>query len=236
MEIKIANIINGDKMIISIIRTIILYIFIIFAVRLMGKRQISDLQPTELVITLVISDIAAIPMQNTSQPLLSGITPVLILVALEIMASVIMMKSGKFRKLICGNPIVIIEDGKLLQSQMKRLRLTIEDLTTQLRQQNIFSIEEIEYCIMETNGNLSILEKPQYKTPNAEDLNVEIKDNKIETVVISDGKILENSLSLCKKSKADIYKILDDEHTDIKQVFIMTLDALGCYNIIMREV
>ena len=105
-------------MLISIIRTILLYVFIILAVRLMGKRQISDLQPSELVITLVISDIAAIPMQNTSQPLLSGIVPVLVLVALEIAASIFMMKNSTFRKLICGSPIVVIRDGELLQNQM----------------------------------------------------------------------------------------------------------------------
>lgn len=223
-------------MIISIIRTIILYIFVIFAVRLMGKRQISDLQPTELVITLVISDIASIPMQNTSQPLLSGIIPVLILVALEILASIFMMKNGKFRKLICGNPVVIIRDGELLQNQMKRLRLTIEDLTAQLRQQDVFSIEEIEYCIMETNGSLSVLKKPQYRNPSADDLKIKIKDNKIETVVISDGQILENSLMLCEKSKDDVYNILNKENAKLKNVFLMTLDVLGSYNLIMKEV
>ena len=127
-------------MIISIIRTVILYAFVVFSVRIMGKRQISDMQPSELVITLIISEIAAIPMQNTSQPLISGVIPVLVLVALEIIASVIMMKSGKFRKLVCGSPIVVIRDGEILQNEMRRLRLTTEDLCVQLRQQNIFSI------------------------------------------------------------------------------------------------
>ena len=103
-------------MIISIIRTILLYAFVVLAVRLMGKRQISEMQPSELVITLIVSEIAAIPMQNTSQPLLSGIIPVMVLVALEIAASVLMMKSGKFRKIMCGSPIVVIRDGKILQN------------------------------------------------------------------------------------------------------------------------
>ncbi len=201
----------------------------------MGKRQLSEMQPSELVITLVISDIAAIPMQNTSQPLLSGIIPVLILVALEIAASALMMKSGKFRKLICGSPIVVIRDGKLLQSQMKRLRLTTEDLCVQLRQKDIFSIEEVQYCIVETNGDVSVLEKPPFRQPNASDMKIKIKDNKIETVVVSDGIILDNSLELCQKSKDDVYRILNDENTDIRDVFLMTLDALGKYNIVMRE-
>lgn len=222
-------------MIISIIRTILLYAFVILAVRLMGKRQISEMQPSELVITLIVSEIAAIPMQNTSQPLLSGIIPVMVLVALEIAASVLMMKNGKFRKVMCGSPIVVIRDGKILQNEMRRLRLTTEDLCVQLRQQNIFSIEDVQYCIVETNGKVSVLEKPQSRTPSADDLKIKIKDNKIETVVVSDGQILDNSLSLCGKNKDDVYKILKIENTRLKDVFLMTLDALGKYNIVQKE-
>lgn len=222
-------------MIISIIRTVILYVFVVFSVRVMGKRQISDMQPSELVITLIISEIAAIPMQNTSQPLISGFIPVLVLVALEIIASVIMMKSGKFRKLLCGSPIIVIRDGKILQNEMRRLRLTTEDLCVQLRQQNVFSIEDVQYCIVETNGKVSVLEKPQYRQPNAKDFGIEIKDNKIETVVVSDGQILDNSLKLCKKNKNDVINILNKENTNLSDVFIMTLDALGKYNIVWKE-
>lgn len=222
-------------MLISIIRTILLYVFIILAVRLMGKRQISDLQPSELVITLIISDIAAIPMQNTSQPLLSGIVPVLVLVALEIAASIFMMKNSTFRKLICGSPIVVIRDGELLQSQMRRLRLTTEDLCVQLRQQNIFSIEDIQYCIVETNGSVSVLEKPESRKPAAKDFGIEIEDNKIETVVVNDGQILDNSLNLCLKKKEDVYEILQKENAKLKDVFLLTMDALGNYNLVWKE-
>lgn len=125
-------------MLISIIRTILLYAFVILAVRLMGKRQMSDMQPSELVITMIVSDIASIPMQNTSQPLLSGVIPVAILVALEITASIIMMKWSGFRSLLCGKPVIVIKDGRILQSAMKKLRLTTEDLSVRLRQQGIF--------------------------------------------------------------------------------------------------
>lgn len=230
-----ANISNGDDMVITVLRTILLYAFVVLAVRLMGKRQISDMQPSELVITLIVSDIASIPMQNTSQPLLSGIVPVLVLVALEILASILMMKSGKFHKLICGNPVVVVRDGKILQSQMKRLRLTTEDLCVQLRQQNVFSLEDVQYCIVETNGMVSVLEKPQRRKPSADDLGIKIFDNKIETVVVSDGQILNNSLELCGKKADDIYNILKRESTRLKDIFIMTLDGTGKYNIILKD-
>lgn len=152
-----AHIIDGDFMLISLIRTILLYAFIILAVRIMGKRQISDMQTSELVITLVISDIAAIPMQNVEQPLLSGLLPILVLVSLEIIVSVIMLKSSKFRKVVCGNPVVIIKDGKILENQIKKLRISYEDLYSLLRQQDVFDVTDIRYGIVETNGSISLL-------------------------------------------------------------------------------
>ncbi len=222
-------------MLISIIRTTVLYAFVIFAIRIMGKRQISDMQPSELVATLIISNIASLPMQNTSQPFFSGVVPVIILVALEILTSAIMMKSSKFRRMICGNPIVVIRDGEILQSQMRRLRLSNEDLFTQLRQQEVFSIESVQYCIMETNGSISVLKKPEKRQPTADDMNIEIEDNKIEAVVINDGEILDNSLELCKKTRSDVYDILKKENTKVSDIFIMSLDGVGNYNIVYKD-
>ncbi len=144
-------------MLIILIRTVLLYIYVTLAVRIMGKRQISDMQTSELVITLIISDIAAIPMQNTDLPLFSGFIPITVLVIIEIVVSIIMLKSKKFRKIMCGNPIVIIKDGKILQDQLKKLRITYEDLYSLLRQQEVFDVSEIRYGIVETNGSISIL-------------------------------------------------------------------------------
>ena len=222
-------------MIISIIRTLLLYCFIIFAIRLMGKRQISDMQPSELVVTLVISDIASLPMQNTSRPLLSGIIPVIVLVALEILTSVFMMKSKRFRRVICGSPVVVISDGKLLQKEMRRLRLTTDDLFALLRQQNIFSPEDVQYCIVETNGTVSVLEKPEKRKPTAEDFKISIPDSKLEAMVISDGRLIETALPLCSQSKDSVENVLKKEKLRQSDVLIMTLDGLGNYNIILKE-
>ena len=226
---------SGDYMLISIIRTFILYAFIILAIRLMGKRQLSDMQPSELVVTLVVSDIASLPMQNASQPLLSGIIPVLVLVSLEIFTSVVMMKSRKFRKIICGSPVVIIQDGKLLQKQMRRLRLTTDDLCAQLRQQNVFSLDDVQYCIMETNGMMSVLEKPQKRLPNAGEAGLTIQDSKIETVVVNDGVVLNTALMLSGKDEGFVKKILKKKNIRLDDVFIMTLNGIGEYNIILKE-
>ena len=222
-------------MFISVIRTVILYVFIIVMLRLMGKRQIGDMQPSELVVTLVVANLASIPMQNTSQPLLSGIAPVLALVSLELGVSVLMMKSRSLRRLVCGSPVVVIEDGRLLQKQMKRLRLTTDDLCAQLRQQNIFSLEDVQYCIMETNGILSVLEKPHKRKPCADDLDILIPDKKIEAVAVSDGEILKTSLDLCGHSEDDVFNILNSNNIDLDEVFLMTLDGNGSYRIIKTE-
>ena len=230
-----AKLIRGDIMLISIIRTIVLYAFVIFAIRIMGKRQISDMQPSELVATLIISNIASLPMQNTSQPFFSGVIPVVILVALEIITSAFMLKNSKFRRLVCGNPIVVIRDGVILQNQMRRLRLCNEDLFTQLRQQDVFNIEDIQYCIVETNGSISVLKKPEKRQPTAENLNIQIQDKKIQAVVINDGEILDNSLDLCQKDENYIYKILKKEKKKVSDIFIMTLDGIGNYNIILKD-
>lgn len=222
-------------MLISVARTVLLYLFIILAMRIMGKRQISDLQTSELVITLIISDIAAIPMQNTSQPLLSGFVPIIILIFIEVAISIIMMKSNKFRQVLCGAPVVVIKNGKVYKSEMKKLRLTIEDLSVQLRQQNIFSFQEVEYCIVETNGQISVLKKPEKRNPTASDMNIKIPDNGIETVVISDGKFLTHSLELCGQSKRWVEEKLKEKSIDMKDVFIMTADNSGKYNIIKGD-
>ena len=144
-------------MLILLLRPVLIYAFIILAVRIMGKRQISEMQASELVITLVISDIVAIPMQDVEQPLLSGILPIVVLVSLEIIVSIIMLKSDKFRTLICGHPVIIVKDGKVLENQLRRLRISYEDLYSLLRQQEVFDIKSIKYAIVETNGSVSLL-------------------------------------------------------------------------------
>lgn len=162
-----------------------------------GKRQIGELQTSELVVTLLISDIAAIPMQNTEQSLLSGIVPILILIVCEIIISLLMLKRAGFRRIICGKPIVIISDGKINQSEMHQLRMSTEDLSEELRQQGIFNIEDVGFAIVETNGKLSVLKKPEKDIPTAEELGIKTNDKGLEVVVISDGEISKYSLKIC---------------------------------------
>ena len=222
-------------MLISIIRTFLLYLVIITAVRIMGKRQISELQTTELVVTLLISDIAAIPMQNTAQPLLSGFIPILILVLCEIVLSVVMMKQSKIRRLICGKPQIVINNGKIDQKQMNRLRISTEDLCEQLRQMNVFHIEDVAYAIIETNGKMSVLKKPEKETLTLEHMGIRAADKGIEAVVISDGELSDYSMKLCGVDENWINQTLQNKNLTRERVFLMTANRKREYNIILKE-
>lgn len=222
-------------MIISFLRTILLYIVILASVRLMGKRQISELQTSELVVTLLISDIAAIPMQNTGQPLASGFIPIGVLVMCEIAVSVFMLKSGKFRRLVCGKPIVLIQNGQVDQKEMSRLRLSIEDLFEELREKDVFSIRDVEWAIMETNGKMSIVKKPDADTPTNRLLGLSPPDTGMEVVVISDGEFSDASLQLCGKNRIWAQSVLEKMGLSAGEVFIMTADMQGGYAVIPKS-
>lgn len=222
-------------MAISFIRTLLLYAVILSAVRLMGKRQISELQTSELVVTMLISDIAAIPMQDAGQPLLSGLLPIAVLVACEILASFLMLKSERFRKLVCGSPIVVISHGKIMQSELKRLRMTTQDLCEELRQKDVFSLGDVDYAIIETNGRMSVIKKPEKEQPSAEQLGLKPQGTGIEAVVISDGALSEEALRMVHKSRQWVLQILQKQNLSQKEVFIMTANSSGLIQIIKKE-
>ncbi len=222
-------------MAVSLIRTIILYVIIVLAIKLMGKRQISDLQTSELVITILISNIAAIPMQNTEQPLLTGIVPIGILICCEIFVSYMMLKNTRLRQFICGKPVVVIDEGKVQQDSLKYLRLSVEDLMEQLRQMDVFSIEDVWFAIMETNGQMSVLKKSEKQPPDSSTLGITVPKAIIDTVVVSDGNICDFSLSICGLSREWLKSVIDNQNIDIKDIFLMTANKSKKFNIIKKE-
>ncbi|MBQ1660527.1 MAG: DUF421 domain-containing protein [Clostridia bacterium] len=222
-------------MIISTLRTILLYIVIIIAIRIMGKRQISEMQTSELVITLLMSNIASIPMQDTDQSMLSGIIPIMVLLVCEISISYLMLKRTKIRSLICGKPVIIIDNGKIDRDAMIQLRISTEDMYEQLRQKDIFDIKEVAYAIIETNGKLSVMKKPENDTVTVSDMKIKAKEKPLQVSVISDGEISKSSLRYCGFQESYIQKVLKKESTALSDVFIMTMDKNGSYNIIKKE-
>lgn len=222
-------------MLIVFIRSIILYIIIIFAIRLMGKKQIGEFQPSELVITILVSNIATLPIEDLNVPMLIGIVPILSLVSLDVIMSMVTMKSRSLRRIISGSPKIIIKDGMINQKMLKELRFTIDDLFEALRGQGIFDISEVEFAIVETTGNISFYQKAQFQPATAEDVNAKNTTKKPPQLIIEDGKLIENSLTFIKKGKGWLYGILSDNNVAIKDVFIMTADETGAFNLIQKE-
>ena len=208
----------------TIIRTIILYGFITFAIRIMGKRQIGDMQPNELVITLLISEIAAIPLQDISQPILSGVVAIFMLIVLEIIMSVLSMKSITVRRFMNGKSAVIIKNGVIDQNVMKDVRMTVLDLVELLRGQNVFDISAVAFAVLEVNGNLSVLLKGGEQPVTAKDLGIKKEKESLPLPVISDGKILSDSLKALNITNEDILKKVKANKTEVNNVFLMTLD------------
>ena len=223
------------SMVISVIRTFLLYLLILFAVRMMGKRQISEMQTSELVITLLMSNIATIPMQDTEQSLLSGVVPIMVLLVSEILLSYWMLKQSKIRKLVCGKPVIVINNGTIDQNAMTELRMTTEDLFEQLRQKDVFDINEVAFAIIETNGQLSILKKAENDPVTLKDMSLYKPKKELNVVIISDGELSPSSLHICGWNKERVQKILQQEHTALQEVFIMTANTGGQYQIIRKE-
>ncbi len=220
-------------MITTIIRTIILYFLVTLGIRLMGKRQIGDMQPNELVITLLISEIAAIPLQDTTQPILSGVTAIFILVILEIVVSVVAMKSMIARKLLNGKSVVVIKNGVVDQQAMKTVRMTVIDLIELLRGQNVFDISTVSFAVLEVNGNLSVLLKSKEQPATVGDLKIKKEPAALPLPVISDGIIMKESLKALNMSLKEFKKQLGN--TKIEDVFLMTLDRQGTKTVIKKR-
>lgn len=219
-------------MITTIVRTFILYIFVTLGIRLMGKRQIGDMQPNELVITLLISEIAAIPLQDTTQPLIYGIVSLFVLVILEIFMSVIALKSRFIRRIMNGRSMVIIKNGEIDQKAVRDVRMTVTELCEQLRAQNVFDISTVAFAVLEVNGDLSVLLKAAEQPPTKKELNIKAEKQNLFMPVITDGKIEKEALKQLEISREEVNALLKAHKLTVDKVFLMTMDRAKKFNII----
>lgn len=222
-------------MAVVLIRAVILYVVITFSLRLMGKRQLGELQPSELVVTILISNIAAIPVEDSSVPMIMGIVPILTLVCLDVIVSGIMMKSAKFRKLMIGSPRVIISEGVILQKEMKRLRYTVDDLVEAMREQQIFDINEVHYAIVETTGKINFLQKKDFQTAAKQDISCGGSTENPPSVIIRDGIMDSEQLNLLGLGSGWLKQQLRDNNVTEREVFLMFADKNGKNTIIKRQ-
>lgn len=210
-------------MIITLVRTLILYGLVVIALRVMGKRQIGEMQPSELVVAIMISDLASVPMSESGIPLVYGVIPIFTMILAEMSLSYICLKNEKLRSVISGRPAVIMLHGIIDCSEMKKNRLNLSDLTEELRLQGYYDISWVDTVILETNGQMTIIPKSAYKTPDCSDLKLDVQQDELPYILISDGKLNENNL---KKAGMDM-KWLEKQlksfgAQSVKDVFYLT--------------
>lgn len=214
-------------MCVILIRSLMLYFLVIFAVRLMGKRQLGELQPTELVITILVSNIATLPIENVDIPLIVGVTPILALVCFEVLMSWAILKFPRLRRFISGSPKIIIRDGRLYPQMLRELRFSVDDLMMSLRNSGVFDIREVDYAIVETTGTVSVLKKADLDTPTRRDMKISADDSEPPQVVAADGQIVPEALHSAGLSAAQIENILSSVGIRLSDVFLMTADTGG---------
>jgi len=213
---------------IAIIRTVILYTAIIVALRIMGKRQIGELEPVEFVVAVLISDLAAHPLQDIGTPLLYGLIPVLTLLCCEVLISAAVVHSIRFRALVCGKPSLVIRQGRIVQHEMKKNRMTPDELSEQLRKNNIVDISTVKYGVLETDGSLSTLLYTDQSPLTPKQMGVRTDDIGYPIIVINDGKVLNNNLDkLGLNEKWLDHQLKTRKINSPADVYLMTVDDSG---------
>ena len=224
-------------MLIAFFRTIILYLLIMAGLRLLGKRQIGELEPGELVLTFMLSDLAAVPMQDFGIPLLAGVLPICTLLALSMLTSRLSLQSLKFRQIVCGTPSTLIHEGVIQQKAMKENRYTLDELLEELREMGYCNLEEVRYAILENSGQLSVLPWTKYAPVTPQQLGLEVGEGaSLPTVLVNDGRILRGNLRSVQKDDAWLSKTLAGHGlTSPKEVFLLTIDTAGTVTCIPKE-
>ena len=214
----------------TILRVLIVYLIVLLVIRLMGKRQIGQMQPFELVITLIIADLATIPMSERTIPLISGIVPVLTLLIIHFALTFFIQKSSVFRKLVNGKPVIIIHPDGIVFDNMKLLNMNIDDLQELIRGANCQNLAEIQYAIVETNGNFTVIKKAESSPVSVADLKIKKQENELAIVLVADGKLLEKNMEKMGLNKNEVQNIVDKvsgNRLNMKDVFYLSYDING---------
>ena len=214
-------------MIHSYLRTVILYLVLIFVIRLMGKRQIGQMEASEFVVTMLVANLADIPMQDSGVPLYTGLVPILTVLGMELVLSWLILKSMVIRKFFCGKPVILIDNGKILQDNLRKTRVTLDELTGHLRGKDVLDIRAVQYAILETNGNLSVFPYPKERPASAKEAGIQAKAQYLPISIIEDGYLLEQNLRLSGKDAAWVSRVLEEHAATLSETFLLTIDGRG---------
>ncbi|MDR3345416.1 MAG: DUF421 domain-containing protein [Oscillospiraceae bacterium] len=222
-------------MLLSLIRALIIYVIITAIMRLMGKRQIGELQPTELIIMMLLSELVAIPLEDNEIPLMNSLAAVAVLACVEVISSVIGMKSKRFRSVVQGHAVILIREGVIDQKEMKTLRLTVDDLLLALRQKDVFDIETVQYAILETSGQLSVLLKAEERPAAVKDTGAQVQADSFPALLIADGKLNSSALRDAEMTRKELDRLLKSEKAQISDVFLLTADRRRNTRLVRKE-
>ena len=216
-----------NKMLVTYIRSIVLYIIVLVVTRLMGKREIGQLQPFEFVISIMIADLATIPMSEVGVPIFDGIIPIFSLLIIHLVITVLNLKSLKLRSIVCGKPAMLVEKGKINEQVLEKEKFDLSELQERLREKDVFSLQDVEYVILETNGEISVILKPDKNKPTLKDLNIVTQRKGITYNLILDGRVMNDNLNKIDKSRGWLNKQLKKYKAKPKDILIATVDEAG---------
>ena len=212
-------------MIITYVRTIILHLLLILVIRLMGKRQIGQMEPSEFVVTMLVANLAAIPMQDSGIPLFSGIVPIFTVLGIELLLAMLSLRSIRLRKFLCGKPVILIENGNILQQNLRKTRVTIDELTGHLREKDVLDLNSVQYAILETNGNLSVFPYPKEMPASAKDAGIQVRNQFLPLTIISDGSLMEENLQKAGKDTRWVQRVLKEKGAALQDTWLLTVDG-----------
>ena len=212
-------------MILSYLRTIILYSVLIAVIRLMGKRQIGQMEPSEFVVTMLVANLASIPMQDSGIPLFSGFVPIVTVLGLELVLSHLSLKSIWVRKLLCGKPVILIENGNILQKNLQKTRVTLDELTGHLREKDVLDLNSVQYAILETNGNLSVFPYPKERPASAKEAGIQPRKQYLPLTIVSDGVLMPENLQKAGKDHKWVQRVLAERKATLRDTWLLTVDG-----------
>ena len=222
-------------MLVFVLRTVILYLLLIAVIRCMGKRQIGQLEPSEFVVTMLVANLATIPMENMEDPIHTGVIPIVTVLALELLLALLSLKSIGLRRLLCGKPVILIDNGKLLPENLRSTRITLDELSGHLREKDVLDITTVQYAILETNGNLSVFPYPKHCPASAKEAGIHPKEQLLPVTIIGDGCLYKDNLPAAGKDRLWLNDFLQQHNVTVSDVWLLTVDKRGKTVLLTKE-
>ena len=223
-------------MLLSYMRTILLYLTMIAVIRIMGKRQVGQMEPSEFVVTMMVANLATIPMEDDGIALFAGLVPICVILGAELVLSFLNLKSSEIRKLLCGKPVILIENGNIMQQNLRKTRISLDELTGHLREKDVLDLKSVQYAILETNGNLSVFPYPKEMPASARDAGIKVRQQSLPITIISDGELITDNLAIAKKDMHWVNRVLEEQHADLQSTWLLTVDKQSHITFFRKEI